>query len=142
MPRKIVWLPAGRERRRSQTGLLLVLLAWLAYSRLYFVLHPRGLTFDPSLFMYLTGRPDPSCGLTRTFAWTWRGDLGRAVRVYPLGPVLFAIAVVIAGYLVVALARRQRLNLRIPASTGKVAIGIVLLAFALNWAAKLIWLGM
>lgn len=142
MPRTMLWRPAGRDRRRAQGALLLVLLAWFAYTRLYFVLHPRGLTFDPSLFMYLTGRPDPSCGLTRTFAWMWRGDLGQAARVYPLGPLLFAIAVVVAGYLVVAIARGQHLALRIPATTRKVMIGLVLVAFAANWAAKLIWLGM
>ena len=132
MPRTMSWLPAGRDRRRSQSVLLLVMLAWFAYTRLYFVLHPLGLTFDPSLFMYLTGRPDPSCGLTRTFAWTWRGDLGQATRIYPLGPLLFALAAIITGYLVVALARRQRLALEIPTSTSRMMIGLVVLAFAIN----------
>ena len=142
MARNMVWRPASRDRRRAQGALLLVLLAWFAYTWLYFALHPRGLTFDPSLFMYLTGRPDPSCGLTRTFAWTWRGDLGQAVRVYPLGPLLFAIAAIVTGYLLVALVRRQHLTLALPSSTRKVMISLALFAFAINWTAKLLWLGM
>ncbi len=84
------WPLLDRRQRVSQLPALAMLIAWFAYTRLYFFLHPHGLTFDPSLFMYLTGKPDPTCGLTRTFAWTWRGDLGQAVRVYPLGPLAFA----------------------------------------------------
>ena len=38
--------------------------------------------------MYVFNKPDPGCGLTRTFAWMWRGDLLHAVAVYPLGPVV------------------------------------------------------
>ncbi|HSR25071.1 MAG TPA: DUF2752 domain-containing protein [Candidatus Eisenbacteria bacterium] len=80
---------AGSDR--SSAALLSALdVAWLLYTRLYFWLHPRGLTAAPSLFMNLTGRPDPLCGLTRTFAWMWRGDLVNAIVVYPLGPLLFA----------------------------------------------------
>src|SRR5712691_3935320 len=69
---------ADRQERLTVAGLLALALAWLTYTRLYFWLHPRRLTFDPSAFMYLTGKPDPSCGLTRTFAWMWRGDLAHA----------------------------------------------------------------
>src|SRR5438552_7954843 len=73
-------------------GLLLAIaLAWLTYTAAYFILHPHGLTFDPSLFMWVTGKPDPACGLTRTFAWMWQGDVVAAARVYPLGPILFVV---------------------------------------------------
>jgi len=116
----------------------------MLYTRLYFLLHPRGLTFDPSLFMDLTGKPDPSCGLTRTFAWMWRGDVVHAVLVYPLGPLLFVAMVValvdaaaqVAGYPGVVprvrLSRRQKRWLLI-------ALAAVVAA---NWTAKLLWLGM
>ena len=43
--------------------------------------------------MWYFNKPDPFCGGTRTFAWMWRGDLGRAVAVYPLGPLLFVTTV-------------------------------------------------
>jgi Protein of unknown function (DUF2752) len=73
-------------------------LPWLLYTRLYFWLRPRGATIAPSLFMHLTGRPDPACGLTRTFAWMWRGDILRAIAVYPLGPAAFVAALAVLGY--------------------------------------------
>src|SRR5260370_1829454 len=73
-------------------------LPWLAYPRLYFFLHPRHLTFDGGLFMRYFNKPDPFCGGTRTFAWMWRGDVGRAVAVYPLGPLLFVATVALVVY--------------------------------------------
>ena len=90
--------PARRQDRLSALLILALLVAWFAYTRLYFWLQPRGLTFAPSLFMKLTGRPDPTCGLTRTFAWIWRGDLGHAVVVYPLGPLVFLAALALLAY--------------------------------------------
>lgn len=128
--------------RRSAVVALILLLAWFAYTRAYFFLHPRGLTFDPSLFMWLTGRPDPSCGLTRTFAWMWRGDLGQAVRVYPLGPLAFLAAALLTLYLAISLAMGRRLAVRMPRRVGRALLALVLMAIAANWAAKLIWLGM
>jgi hypothetical protein len=120
---------------------LLLLGAWLAYTRMYFVLHPLGLTFAPSLFMRLTGRPDPACGLTRTFAWMWRGDLLAALRVYPIGPLLFLLAFAQLADSMVALLtgwRFQLARLR-PYRRPLIAFGIVTLA--INWILKLVWLG-
>ena len=133
-----------RDPRSWPAALLLVGGAWMVYTRLYFVLHPRGLTFDPSLFMTITGKPDPSCGLTRTFAWMWRGDIVHAILVYPLGPLLFVGMVVtlidaatqVAGYRGIVpriqLSRRGNMWLIIA----------VVLAIGANWTAKLVWLGM
>ena len=121
---------------------LALLLAWFAYTRLYFFLHPRGLTFDPSFFMYLTGKPDPTCGLTRTFAWVWRGDLGPAVHVYPLGPFLFVIAVTVVAYLGIAVIIGRRLSFHVPRRIWLPVVVVSVLALAANWTAKLIWLGM
>lgn len=116
--------------------------AWLIYTRLYFWLHPLGLTLDPSVFMYLTGKPDPACGLTRTFAWMWRGDLGRAVAIYPLGPIVFVATFVLVAYSVTVLlsGRTLRPGLSRRARRGVVIVGLI--ALGLNWASKLIWLGM
>jgi hypothetical protein len=133
--------PAHREDRLMAWLILGLLVPWFVYTRLYFWLHPRGLTFAPSLFMHLTGKPDPSCGLTRTFAWTWRGDLAKAVAVYPLGPLLFLAALALLAYaaFVLAAGRALRLNLSWPFKRNlALALG---LALGLNWAAKLIWLG-
>lgn len=117
-------------------------LAWLAYTRLYFVLHPAHLTFDPSLFMYLTGRPDPTCGLTRTFAWMWRGDIGRAARVYPLGPLIFAAVLGVAFSSALALVIGRRVVVRMGPTTRRILVAGAVLALLLNWVAKLVWLGM
>lgn len=132
----------SRSDRLTLAALATLALAWLAYTRLYFALHPLGLTFDPSLFMWLTGRPDPLCGLTRTFAWTWRGDLPRAVLVYPIGPAVFAGTVAFVGYSAWALVSNQKLSFKLPRPWSRVLLVVALCALAANWAAKLLWLGM
>lgn len=131
-----------RVNRPVHLVVLLGAVAWLAYTKLYFVLHPAHLTFDPSLFMYLTGKPDPTCGLTRTFAWMWRGDLGRAVGVYPLGPLVLAgmLAVALNSILVLAIGRQMRLKM--DSSTRRRLIAGALALILVNWIAKLAWLGM
>jgi len=115
---------------------------WLVYTRLYFFLQPRHLTFDGGLFMQLTNKPDPFCGGTRTFAWMWRGDVGRAVAVYPLGPLIFVatVALVVYGLYVLVTGRAVHINLSPMMIRGLIVIGFV--ALGLNWIAKLVWLGM
>ncbi len=132
-----------RAQRRDKLLALLLLITvipWLVYTRLYFWLHPRSLTFDPSVFMYLTGRPDPTRGLTRTFAWMWQGQLLQAVAVYPLGPLVFlaTLGLVVYAVAVVLSGRALRLQLGV---RRKLTIAIVV-ALASNWMLKLIWLGM
>ncbi len=115
---------------------------WLLYTRLYFFLQPRHLTFDDGLFMRLTNKPDPFCGGTRTFAWMWRGDVVHAVAVYPLGPLIFVatVALVIYGLSVLATGRAVHIGLSPTMLRGALVIGFV--ALGLNWIAKLAWLGM
>jgi len=127
--------------RSSAAGILALGLAWLTYTRLYFWLHPRGLTTAPSLFMHLTGRPDPLCGLTRTFAWMWRGDVAHAVAVYPLGPLAFAASFPLLGWSAAVLVSGRTLRLDVPHAVRRAVLVIAVVAVALNWAAKLIWLG-
>ena len=92
--------------------------------------------------MYLTDKPDPACGLTRTFAWMWRGDLAHAVSVYPLGPLIFIATLVLVGYwvMVLVMGRSVRFTLSPSAQSGIVVVALI--ALGLNWASKLIWLGM
>lgn len=115
--------------------------AWMVYTYLYFWLHPRGLTAAPSLFMHLTGRPDPLCGLTRTFAWMWRGDVAQAVAVYPLGPALFLLSFPLLAYAAFVLFRGRAIRVRLPVAARRALVAAVILLFALNWASKLLWLG-
>lgn len=122
--------------------LLGILVPWLAYTRLYFFLQPRHLTFDGGFFMWYLHKPDPFCGGTRTFAWMWRGDLGHAVAVYPLGPLLFlaSISAVMYALVVLVSGRAVQLSPSRAVMTATVTLGLV--ALGLNWAAKWFWLGM
>src|SRR5437660_12497332 len=80
-------VPSDRTR---DLGLLFGLLAWLVYTRFFFTLRAGHLVLPPCPFFYLTGHPCPFCGGTRSFAYMWEGDISDAVRLYPLGPALFA----------------------------------------------------
>jgi len=134
--------PATLGDRWLAWTLLGIALPWLVYTRLYFFLQPRHLTYDGSAFMWLFNKPDPSCGLTRTFAWMWRGDLGRAVAVYPLGPLVFVATVALAVYAVVALLSGRAVHVNLSPATLRLMIWVGLVALGLNWIAKLAWLGM
>ena len=135
------WAPADRPAVQTNLEILLIGAAWLAYTRLYFVLHPLGLTVAPSLFMHVTGRPDPFCGLTRTFAWMWRGDIATAAAVYPLGPIIFLATFPFLTVFAVGLVTRRSPVLVVTPGLGRallIGAGIIL---GVNWAAKLLWLG-
>jgi Protein of unknown function (DUF2752) len=133
---------AGRQDRLVAAGLLALALPWLAYTRLYFWLQPRGLTFDGSAFMYLTGKPDPSCGLTRTFAWMWRGDLAHAVSVYPLGPLIVLGTFALVAYSMAVLVGGRSLRFALSSAAQRSIVVGALVALGMNWTSKLIWLGM
>src|SRR5260370_42247267 len=55
----------------------------------------------------LAGHPCPFCGGTRSFAYMWEGDIADAVRLYPLGPALFAGTVLGIGGLAGGLVTRR-----------------------------------
>ncbi len=139
--RAVVALATSGDRWLAWT-LFGIALPWLVYTRLYFFLQPRHLTYDGSAFMWLFNKPDPSCGLTRTFAWMWRGDLGRAVAVYPLGPLVFVATVALAVYAVVVLLSGRAVHINLSPATVRLVLWVGLVALGLNWIAKLAWLGM
>lgn len=117
-------------------------LPWLLYTRLYFFLQPRHLTFDGGFFMTYFRKPDPFCGGTRTFAWMWRGDIGRALAVYPLGPILFVLTVAFVFYGIYVLVSGRALWINPSPAMIRAVLVVGFVALMLNWAAKLIWLGM
>src|SRR4029077_11580855 len=93
-------LPSNRLR---DLGILAALVGWLVYTRVYWALHAAHLGFPPCPFYYITGHPCPFCSGTRSFLCMWQGDLSDAVRLYPLGPALFAGALLSVGGLTSAL---------------------------------------
>jgi Protein of unknown function (DUF2752) len=80
-------VPSDRFR---DLALMTALLSWLLYTRVFWVLQAAHIAAPPCPFYYLTGHPCPFCGGTRSFAYMWRGDIADSVRLYPLGPLLFA----------------------------------------------------
>ena len=140
--RALAWQPADSASRSRDLSLLFAGTLWLLYTRLYFFLHPRHLTFDGGLFMWLFNKPDPGCGLTRTFAWMWQGNVRQAVLIYPLGPLLFVAVLLLVGYCAVGLTSGRRLSLNFSIRTWTWIFVIAGIALGLNWASKLIWLGM
>jgi hypothetical protein len=122
-------------------ALLAGLVAWLAYTRIYFLLQAAHLSAPPCPFYYLTGHPCPFCGGTRSFAYMWEGDLADAVRLYPLGPLLFAGTLAgVAGLVAGAVTGRTWA----PRLTGfqwrVLGIGVVS-AVTVSWALKVFVLG-
>ncbi len=79
-------LPSDRVR---DLAILAVLVVWLVYTRVYWILQASHIAAPLCPFYAMTGHPCPFCGGTRAFAYMWSGDLADAVRLYPLGPVLF-----------------------------------------------------
>ena len=72
----------------------------------------------------------------------WRGDLGRAVAVYPLGPLVFLATVALAVYAVVVLFSGRSVHINLSPATVRLVLWIGVVALGLNWIAKLAWLGM
>ena len=124
------------ERMRD-LGILLPLVVWLIYTRLYWVLHAAHLSAPPCPFYYLTGHPCPFCGGTRAFAYMWEGDISDAVRLYPLGPALFAGTIVTVGGLAAGIVTGRTWTPRLSPLQWKVvgvfAISLVLVSWALKW---------
>lgn len=131
-------LPADRGR---DLLMLAGLCVWLLYTRVFWILQAAHIAAPPCPFYYLTGHPCPFCGGTRSFAYLWRGDLSDAVRLYPLGPLVFAGTVAgVAGLGFGVLTGRTwvpRLSSRQWRLVG-IAVGSAVL---FNWALKVFVLG-
>jgi hypothetical protein len=131
-------LPGDRLR---YFGVLAALLLWLAYTRVFFLLQAAHVTAPPCPFYYFTGHPCPFCGGTRSFAYMWQGDLTDSVRLYPLGPALFASTFVAAAGLAVGAVSRRTWTPHFTAAQWRaLAIGAVS-AIVLSWALKVFVLG-
>jgi hypothetical protein len=102
----------------------------------------RGLNPVPAcLFHQLTGQPCPFCGGTRCFVLMAHGDVGAALAMYPIGPLLFVGLIAAILYSAFALATGKRLRVHLDGGTRRVVIIAAAGVLALNWAAKLLVLG-
>jgi hypothetical protein len=131
-------VPSDRWRDFAMLGGLVL---WLAYTRIYWTLQATHLTFPPCPFYYLTGHPCPFCGGTRSFAYMWRGDLSDAVRLYPLGPAIFAGTLAGVAALAVGIVSGRTWEPRLTSSQWRVlGVGVVS-AVLMSWALKFFVLG-
>ena len=131
-------LPSERLR---DLGMLGGLLLWLAYTRLFFLLQAAHLTAPPCPFFYLTGHPCPFCGGTRSFAYMWQGDMADAVRLYPLGPVLFAGSVVGVVGLAAGMVSGRSWSLNLTSRQWRLLTIWMVTLVALSWVLKVFVLG-
>jgi len=130
--------PGDRLRDISLIGGLVL---WLAYTRVFWGLNVSHLVLPPCPFFYLTGHPCPFCGGTRSFAYMWRGDMADAVRLYPLGPALFAGSVVGVVGIAAGMVSGRTWALNLSSRQWRlVLIGVVTMV-ALSWALKVFVLG-
>jgi hypothetical protein len=131
-------VPADRLR---YLAVFAALMLWLAYTRVFFLLQAAHLSAPPCPFYYLTGHPCPFCGGTRSFAYMWQGDLADSVRLYPLGPALFAGTFVVAAGLAVGAVSGRTLTPRLTGAQWRAVAAGAVTAVALTWALKVFILG-
>jgi hypothetical protein len=131
-------LPADRRR---DLAIALAFAVWLLYTRVYWILQAAHLGAPVCPFYYLTGHPCPFCGGTRSFAYMWEGDLSNAVRLYPLGPALFAGTFVAIGGLVAGGVSGHTLRPHLSREQwGGILFGTIA-TVAVSWALKVFILG-
>jgi len=131
-------LPAQRLR---DLGLFGGLALWLVYTRLYWAMHAAHLSMPPCPFFYLTGHPCPFCGGTRSFAYMWQGDMADAVRLYPLGPALFAGTLLGMGGLGAGLVSGRTWSPRLTSQQWRLLTIGGVSALMISWALKVFVLG-
>jgi uncharacterized protein DUF2752 len=131
-------LPAQRLR---DLGLFGGLALWLVYTRLYWAMHAAHLSMPPCPFYYLTGHPCPFCGGTRSFAYMWQGDMADAVRLYPLGPALFAGTLLGMGGLGAGLVSGRTWSPRLTSQQWRLLTIGGVSAVVISWALKVFVLG-
>ena len=131
-------VPAQRLR---DFGLFAALVLWLVYTRLYWAMHAAHLSMPPCPFYYLTGHPCPFCGGTRSFAYMWEGDIADAVRLYPLGPALFAGTVLGMGGLGAGLVTGRTWSPRLTSRQWRLLTIFATSSVLISWALKVFVLG-
>ena len=124
-----------------ELGIAALLVLWLVYTRVYWVLHAAHLGAPTCPFYFLTGHPCPFCGGTRSFAYMWDGDLANSVRLYPLGPALFAGTFVAIGGLVTGAISGRTIRPRLTRDQWRGVILGTVVTVLISWSLKVFILG-
>jgi hypothetical protein len=129
---------ADVEARLRNASILGSLVLWMLYTRFYFQAHALHATLPACPFLTITGHPCPFCGGTRSFAFMWRGDVGRAAALYPLGPLLFVGTLAAIPLVAIALVARRDVVVRLPDRLRRALFGAALGVLAVSWVLKLL----
>lgn len=86
------------------------------------------------LMQMWTGLPCPGCGMTRSWVHLAHGDVGGAFAYNHFGPLFFAIAAFLVGYVLLALVRR-----RPPEQVFSLVSPRIMLVGVLFWFAYSLW---
>jgi hypothetical protein len=140
-PRAIAFVPAYPGDRGRDIALMLGLILWLVYTRVFWVLQAAHMTLPPCPFYTLTGHPCPFCGGTRSFAYMWHGDVANAVRLYPLGPAIFAGTFAAIGVLGYGIVSGKTLNYLPTPRQWRLLVVVAASVLAVSWALKIFVLG-
>jgi hypothetical protein len=138
----VTWLHPAIVRsdpslRLRNVCLLGGLVLWMLYTRFFWVVQTFHATLPPCPFLTLTGHPCPFCGGTRSYAYMWQGDAGRAAALYPLGPVLFWATLAAIPMLALALVLDRDLRFHVTAGWKRALVAAACAALAVSWALKL-----
>jgi Protein of unknown function (DUF2752) len=128
---------ANAEARLRNLLVLAGLLLWMVYTRAFWTAHALHVTLPPCPFLAITGHPCPFCGGTRSFAYMWQGDAGRAAALYPLGPALFYATVAAIPVLALTLIVNRDLVLRVSDRMRRVLFSAAIGLLTVSWALKL-----
>jgi hypothetical protein len=102
---------------------------------------PRGfgthtqLGLRPCVFLTVTGRLCPTCGMTTSFAWSTRGRIDRSWQANPAGCIYALLTVPLIAWLLVSAAANKPLGFR---SLSTPLAGMLVAAVALGLASWLI----
>jgi hypothetical protein len=128
---------ASPQARLRNAAVLAALALWMVYTRFLSTAQALHVTLPPCPFLLVTGHPCPFCGGTRSFASMWRGDVGRASALYPLGPVLFWVVLAAIPVLALGVALDRDVRWRLSRSWTRVLVVAACLPLAASWALKL-----
>jgi hypothetical protein len=109
----------------------------MVYTRFFWPAHAVHATLPSCPFLALTGHPCPFCGGTRSFAFMWQGDVGRAAALYPLGPLLFAGTLAAIPLVAVAVVADRDVAVRLPDRLRRALLGVGLGTLGVSWVLKL-----
>jgi hypothetical protein len=118
------------------TAAILGVALWTSPSPTGYGTHQK-LGLAPCGFLWATGLPCPTCGMTTSFAYTVRGRLLSALYAQPAGTALALFTVLLAGIAVLVMATGRRLEINWYRINPMILLTAALVLFLGAWAFKI-----